>query len=77
MEKILAWWDNIRSPLNEAVYRNVNYVHNFPARTSQVHLLHVLISFLTYTAGFAQIIVSFMILHSVISQKTIIWVFHF
>jgi len=49
-------------------------------------LLHVLISVLSYTAGFAKIIsytagfakiiVSFMILHSVISQKTIIWVFH-
>jgi len=39
MEKILAWWDNIRNPLNEAVHKNVNYVRNFPARTSQVHLL--------------------------------------
>jgi len=39
--------------------------------------LHVLISFLSYKAGFARIIVSFMIRHSVISHKTIIWVFHF
>ena len=42
-----------------------------------VDIVTCIISFLTYTAGFAQIIVSFMILHNVISQKTIIWVFHF
>lgn len=34
MEKILVWWDNIRSPLNETVYKNVNYVRNFQARMS-------------------------------------------
>lgn len=42
-----------------------------------VAIVACLTSFLTYTAGFAQFIASFIILHSVISQKTIIWVFHF
>lgn len=42
-----------------------------------VDIVACLVSFLTYTAGFVHIIVSFMILHSVISQKTMICVFHF